>query len=130
MGKKSTASRRQRRMELRRANFLKIKNMYRRMSPQSRAWYDKMQKDGKEMHLQFTNRMNDAREERLEATLNSLKETWSSIGYNSEEIEMLSDAWMLTVILDPDRVQARSDKKESRRLTKAAQTSLTQRLAA
>lgn len=130
MGKKSTASRRQRRMELRRANFLKIKNMYRRMSPQSRAWYDKMQKDGKEMHLQFTNRMNDAREERLEATLNSLKETWSSIGYNSEEIEMLSDAWMLTVILDPDRVQARSDKKESRRLTKAAQTSLTQRLSA
>lgn len=129
MSKGSTMSRRQRRFELRRANFLKIKNMYGPLSVQGQAWYSKMREDGKMMHQQHVSRVMDAREEKLETTLNSLKETWANIGYNEAEVEMLSEAWMLTVILDEDRTQARLDKKESRRLMKEAHQSLTERTA-
>lgn len=127
MGKKSTASRRQRRMNLRRANFLKIKNMFGPFTPQGKAWYDKMREDGKEMHNQHISRMMDIREEKLEATLNSMKTTWANIGYNDSEIEMLAEAWMATVIKDPDHQQARADKKEARRLQAQAKASLIER---
>lgn len=130
MSKGSTMARRQRRFELRRANFLKIKNMYGPFSVQGQAWYSKMREDGNAAHQQHVSRVMDAREEKLETTLNSLKETWASMGYNESEVEMLSEAWMLTVILDSDRVQARLDKKESRRLMKQARQSFTERQSA
>ena len=127
MSKGTTMARRQRRFELRRANFLKIKNMYGPLSVQGQAWYDKMREDGKMAHQQHISRVMDAREEKLETTLNSLKETWTGMGYNEAEVEMLSEAWMMTVVKDSDRVQARLDKKESRRLMKQARQSFTER---
>ena len=127
MSKKSTISRRQRRMELRRANFLKIKSMYGPFTQQGQAWYSKMRQDGNAMHQQHLSRVMDAREEKLETTLNSLKETWTSMGYNEAEVEMLSTAWMTTAIKDEDRVQARADKKEARKLIAEAKASYTER---
>lgn len=127
MSKKGTASRRQRRLELRRANFLKIKSMYGPFTQQGQAWYSKMRQDGNAMQEQFLSRVMDAREEKLETTLNSLKETWTSMGYNAAEVEMLSEAWMLTAVKDPDRVTARADKKQSRKLMAEAKASYTER---
>lgn len=129
MSKGTTMARRQRRFELRRANFLKIKNMYGPLSVQGQAWYDKMREDGNAAHQQHVSRVMDAREERLESTLNSLKETWAGVGYNDTEIEMLSEAWMLTAVKDADRTQSRLDKKESRRLMQEAHSSLIERTA-
>ena len=127
MGKKSTMSRRQRRFELRRANFLKIKNMYSRFSPQAIAWYSKMQEDGKAAHEAQERRTMDQIEEQLEAKLKNLRETWSSMGYNEAEVAMLEEAWTLTAIKDSDRVQFRADKKKSRQLMKEAKESLVAR---
>lgn len=127
MSKKGTTSRRQRRLELRRANFLKIKSMYGPFTQQGQAWYSKMRQDGNAMQEQFLSRVMDAREEKLETTLNSLKETWTSMGYNTAEVEMLSEAWMLTAVKDSDRVAARADKKQSRKLMAEAKASYTER---
>ena len=127
MGKKSTMSRRQRRFELRRANFLKIKNMYSRFSPQAIAWYSKMQEDGKAAHEAQERRVMDQIEEQLEAKLKNLRETWASMGYNEAEVAMLEEAWTLTAIKDSDRVQLRADKKKSRQLMKEAKESLVAR---
>ena len=135
MGKKSTYSRRQRRMELRRANFLKIKNMYSRFSPQAIAWYSKMQEDGKAAHEVNERRSMDQVEEQLELRLKGnfdeetgkgfygLRNTWSDLGYNEAEITMLEEAWTLTTVKDPDRTQLRADKKQARKLRKQAQES-------
>jgi hypothetical protein len=133
MGKKSTYSRRQRRMELRRANFLKIKNMYSRFSPQAIAWYGKMQEDGKAAQEAQERLVNDQIEEQLELRLKGnydeetgkgfygLRNTWADLGYNKEEIELLEEAWISTTIKDPDHTERRADKKKANQLRKQAQ---------
>jgi hypothetical protein len=133
MGKKSTYSRRQRRMELRRANFLKIKNMYSRFSPQAIAWYNKMQEDGKAAHEAQERLVNDQIEEQLELRLKGnfdeetgkgfygLRNTWADQGYNKEEIELLEEAWIATTIKDADHAERRADKKKANQLRKQAQ---------
>jgi hypothetical protein len=130
MGNTTSYSRRQRRLELRRANFLKIKNMYGPLSVQGQAWYAKMREDGKAVHEAHTKMVTDNREEALQTKLNGLSETWTSMGYNEAEVEMLSEAWMMIVVLDPDRVQARKDKKAARKLRAQAHQSLLDRKAA
>jgi hypothetical protein len=120
MGKKSTQSRRQRRMELRRANFLKIKNMYSRFSEPAQAWYSKMQEDGKAAHEAHEKRVMDSIEEQLETKLKGLRSTWAELGYDSKEVEMLEEAWTLTAVKDKDRVQFRADKKRARELRREA----------
>ena len=133
MGKKSTYSRRQRRMELRRANFLKIKNMYSRFSPQAIAWYGKMQEDGKAAQEAQERLINDQIEEQLELRLKGnfdeetgkgfygLRNTWADLGYNKEEIELLEEAWIATTIKDADHTERRADKKKANQLRKQAQ---------
>ena len=116
MSKTTTGARRQRRSELRRANFLKIKNMYARFSPQAIGWYNKMQEDGRAAFLANENRVNDAMESQLQSILNGLKETWANSGYDASEIALLEEAWLLTTVKDADRVQRRADKKNAKQL--------------
>jgi len=66
-----------------------------------------------------------AQAERLEAALERMKETWSNIGYNKEEMAMLEEAWALTAI--KDRETYRADVKQSRKLMKEAAASLAAR---
>jgi hypothetical protein len=132
MSKNTTMSRRQRRHELRRANFLKIKNMFSRFSPQALAWYRKMQEDGKAAHEMNQKRSMDQIEEQLELRLKGnydpetkkgfygLRNTWADMGYNAAEIELLEEAWVMTAIKDADPVQRRADKKQSRKLMQEA----------
>ena len=135
MSKGSTTSRRQRRMELRRANFLKIKNMYSRFSPQAIAWYTKMAEDGNAAHEAHSKRVLDSIEEQLELRLKGnydeetgkgskgLRSNWSDMGYSAEEIEKLEEAWISTVIKASDRTERKADKKKARQLIKEAQES-------
>lgn len=126
MSKGTTQSRRQRRGQFKAAGYLKIKNMYGRFSEKGRAWYDKMAADGKAAHEANTDRVQDNIEHQLQIKLNSVKETWTSIGYNAEEIQKLEEAFALDSIKNKESY--REDKKESKKLRKEAQLSLQQRL--
>jgi hypothetical protein len=57
--------------------------------------------------------------------LESVKETWSNVGYNAEEIAKLEEAWALTVIRDKETW--REDRKKARLLQKEAQESRAKR---
>lgn len=126
MSKGSTMSRRQRRGQFKQMGYLKIKNMFGRFSEQGMAWYNKMQKDGREAHEAHVRRVEENIGEQLEIKLNSCKETWKSIGYNAKEIKLLEEAFALTSIKDNQTYRA--DKKESRRLQREASESLKSRL--
>lgn len=126
MSKGASQSRRQRRGQFRAAGYLKIKNMYGRFSEQGRAWYDKMAADGKAAHEAHVDRVQENIEHNLQIKLDSLKETWSSIGYNEDEIKKLEEAFAIDSIKNKESY--REDKKESKKLRKEAQLSLQQRL--
>jgi len=126
MAKGSSYSRRQRRGELRAAGFLKIKNMYSRLSPKALAWYNKMQADGNAAYDANEKARLDSIEEQLESKLKSLKETWTAMGYNAEEVSKLEEAWSLTAIKDSESYRA--DKKQANILQKEASSSLKARI--
>jgi len=119
-------ARKQRRQEYRQAGFLKIKNMYSRFSPQAIQWYNKMAEDGAAASEAYQKYVSDSIGDQLETKLNSLKETWASIGYDESEIKKLEEAWTLTVIKDSETYRA--DKKEASKLQKEASASLKARL--
>jgi hypothetical protein len=125
MGKTTSNSRRSRRAQMKAAGMLRVKNTYSYFSGPRQAWYKKTSEDGKAAQEATEKRTNDSIEEQLQSNLNKLKETWAEIGYNSEEIEMLNEAYILLAIKNKDTL--RSDKKEARKLMKAAKTSLMSR---
>jgi len=125
MSKTTSNSRRSRRAQMKAAGMLRVKNTYSYFSGPRQAWYKKTREDGKAAQEATEKRTNDSIEEQLQSNLNKLKETWAEIGYNSEEIEMLNEAYILLAIKHKDTL--RSDKKEARKLMKAAKTSLMSR---
>ncbi|MEN8835568.1 MAG: hypothetical protein ABF265_06055 [Polaribacter sp.] len=125
MSKTTSNSRRSRRAQMKAAGMLRVKNTYSYFSGPRQAWYAKTQEDGKAAQEANEKRTNDSIEEQLQAKLNNLKETWAEIGYNSEEIEMLNEAFILLSVKNKDTL--RSDKKEARKLMKDAKTSLMSR---
>jgi len=125
MGKGTTSARKQRRQSFSDAGFLKIKNQFGFFSPQARAWYDKMREDGKSSMEANTNRNNDAISDQLQLKLNAVKETWTEIGYNAEEVLKLEEAWTIQTIRDKETLK--EDKKLIKSLRKEAQESLAAR---
>lgn len=125
MGKTTSHSRRNRRAQMKAAGMLKVKNMYSPLSGQRQAWYKKTREDGVQSHEAFLKKVNDSIEEQLQTKLNNAKENWAEIGYNEAEIEMLSEAFILSSVKDKDNLRA--DKKEARRLMKEAKQSLMSR---
>jgi hypothetical protein len=137
MAKGTTMSRRQRRQDLRRANMLKVKNMFSRFSPQRMAWYSKMAEDGATAHEAHVKRVEDSIGDQLELRLkgnydeetskgfHGLRNTWAAQGYNEAEVSMLEEAWSLTVIKDKETYK--EDKKKSRDLMKKAAASRAKR---
>jgi hypothetical protein len=119
-------ARKQRRQDYRNAGFLKIKNMYSRFSPQAIQWYNKMAEDGAAASEAYQNMVSDSIGNQLELKLKSLKETWSSMGYNDKEVKLLEEAWSITAIKDTET--HRQDKKQSRKLQKEARASRKSRL--
>ena len=55
-----------------------------------------------------------------------MKKTWTQIGYNEAEIEMLSEAFFTLSVKNKQTL--REDKKSARKLLKQAKDSLTERL--
>jgi len=125
MSKTTSNSRRSRRAQMKAAGMLRVKNTYSYFSGPRQAWYKKTREDGKAAQEATEKRTNDSIEEQLQSNLNKLKETWAEIGYNSEEIEMLNEAFILLSVKNKDTL--RSDKKEARKLMKDAKTSLMSR---
>jgi len=125
MSKTTSFSRKQRRSQMREAGMLRVKNMYGFFSEQRQAWYKKMREDGIEAHEAHQKRVMDSIEEQLETKLNSQKETWIKMGYNTEEIEMLAEASALLNV--KYRETRREDKKNARQLMKDAKASLLSR---
>jgi len=125
MSKTTSNSRRSRRAQMKAAGMLRVKNTYSYFSGPRQAWYAKTREDGKAAQETNEKRTNDSIESQLQSKLNNLKETWAEIGYNSEEIEMLNEAFILLAVKNKDTL--RSDKKEARKLMKDAKTSLMSR---
>ena len=75
---------------------------------------------GRKMHSQHMDIVEQRNGELLEAKLESMKNTWREIGYNDAEINLLEEAWALTVFKDSETY--REDKKKSRQLMKEANT--------
>lgn len=123
----ASIARKQRRMNYRDAGFLKIKNMFSRFSPQGIAWYTKMAEDGAAANEAYQKYVSDSVADQLQTKLNGLKETWAGIGYNTEEISKLEEAWSITVITDKETYRA--DRKLARKLQKEAHASLQSRAA-
>ena len=88
--------------------------------------------NGKRLHQMHLDRIEQANAERLERILEGytneegekvpgLKDNWKEQGYNQKEIDMLEEAWSLSVIKDKETYQA--DKKKRRALQKEATAS-------
>ena len=89
--------------------------------------------NGRKLHQQHLDinekRNHEMLERKLEGYTNEegehvdgLKDTWRKIGYNDKEINMLEEAWALSVVKDKETYQA--DKKKRRQLQKDAKASL------
>ena len=92
--------------------------------------------NGRKLHQQHLDRQEKLNAERLERILegytnedgehvNGLKDTWRAVGYNDKEIDMLEEAWALSVV--KDKSTYREDKKKIKALQKEAQASLASR---
>lgn len=92
--------------------------------------------NGRKLHQQHLDMQEKANAERLERKLegyidengervNGIKDTWRAVGYNDAEIEMLEEAWALSVIRDKETY--REDKKKIKQLQRDAQASLASR---
>lgn len=88
--------------------------------------------NGRKLHQMHLDRIEQANAERLERILEGytneegekvpgLKDNWKEQGYNQKEIDMLEEAWALSVIKDKETYQA--DKKKRRALQKEAKAS-------
>jgi len=126
MGRSTTNSRKAKRKQFQISKYLKIKNMFGRFSPEGIAWANKMREDGLKMHEAHVNRVNDQIEDALQSKANSMKETWTKIGYNDSEIAMLEEAFFNLSIKNKNTY--REDKKAARKLMKDASNSLKSRL--
>jgi len=126
MAKKTTASRRQRRAQLRAMGYLKIKNQLSPLSPGGKELRDSLRSNSKAAKEAFEKRIMDQLEEQLSQKVESLKETWKQVGYNDSEIEMLSEAFFTLSVKNKQTL--REDKKAARKLIKDAKNSQIERL--
>jgi len=126
MAKTTTASRRQRRAQFRAMGYLHIKNMFGRFSEQGLAWYKKTGDDGRVSHENTERAVLERTEDFLQTKANIMKETWASIGYNTEEIAMLEEAFFTLAVKNQETI--RENKKEARKLHNDARKSLNSRL--
>ena len=94
------------------------------------------QENGRKLHQQHLDANEKRNHQRLERILegytdadgnhvDGLKDTWKGTGYNSKEMEMLEEAWSLSVIKDKSTYQ--EDKKKRKSLIKQANASLASR---
>lgn len=81
--------------------------------------------NGRKIHQQNLDANDKVNHSMLEAKLESMKETWASIGYNKSEIDKLEEAWSLSVIKDKET--RKEDKKTIKKLQREVQESFQSR---
>lgn len=118
-------NRRQRRLMMKQNGMLKYLSKLSFFHPTRAAIRQQNMENGRKIQEARLDAAEKAQAERLEAALERMKETWSNIGYNKEEMTMLEEAWALTAI--KDRETYRADVKQSRKLMKEAAASLAAR---
>jgi len=89
-----------------------------RNTEEGRELYRRLRQEGEDAHTLNTNRANDSISDQIQTKLDSVKESWKTLGHNKGEIKLLEEAWLLTTIKDKETYRA--DKKEAKRLMKEA----------
>jgi len=113
-------TRRQRRYMLKERGILKQVSKLSFFNPVRSNLRTQNMENGRKMHSQHMDILEQRNGELLEAKLESMKNTWREIGYNDAEINLLEEAWSLTTIKDPETYRA--DKKRARQLMNEANT--------
>lgn len=111
-------NRRQRRFQLKAASMLRIKNMYGPYTEVGQLWYNKTREEGAQLEAQNRAAVEEARDRFYAAKDESMRNHLKESGYTEEQIELLQEAWALTVIKDPETYRA--DRKRARELRKQA----------
>jgi len=111
-------NRRQRRYMLKERGILKQISKLSFFSETRTKIREQNMEQGRKMHQAWLDHIEKQHGEALEQKLESVKETWASIGYNAKEIAMLEEAWALTAIKDKETW--RQDIKKARQLQKEA----------
>ena len=112
-------TRRQRRYMLKQNGILKRVSKLSFFNPTRTAIRNQNIEQGKKLHEQHMDVLEQRTAARLETILENCKANWRVSGYNDQEIALLEEAWSLTVI--KDRETYRADKKRSRELTRQAE---------
>lgn len=112
-------NRRQRRWQLKAAGMLRVKNMYGPFTEVGKLWYTKTREEGGKLEKQNALAIERQRDEFYAQKEADMRVSYESFGYNKEQIDLLIEAWVLTVIKDPETYRA--DRKAARELRKQAQ---------
>lgn len=114
-------NRRQRRFMLKQQGVLKLLS---KMDPlgEVRTNFRKQNlENGRKIHQQNIDANDKVNHAMLEEKLEAMKETWTKIGYNAEEITKLEEAWSLSIIKDKET--RKEDKKKIKQLQREVQES-------
>lgn len=111
-------NRRQRRWQLKAAGMLRVKNMYGPFTEVGKLWYNKTREEGGNLQKQNTLRYERQRDEFYAQKEADMRVSFEAFGYTKEQIDLLIEAWVLTVIKDPETYRA--DRKAARELRKKA----------
>ena len=116
-------NRRQRRMQLKAAGMLKVKNMYGPFTEIGQLWYNKTREEGNKLEQTMNARLEKTRDEFYAEKDASMRENLKELGYSKKQIDLMQEAWAITVIKDKetyraDRKRANDLLKQARALTK------------
>ena len=118
-------NRRQRRHMLKQQGVLRMLGKMDPMGEVRTNFRQQNLENGRKIHQQNIDAMEKVNHAMLEEKLESMKETWTKIGYNKEEIVKLEEAWSLSVIRDKET--RKEDKKKIKQLQREVQESFRSR---
>lgn len=118
-------NRRERRFKLKEQGILKYLSKKSFLDPIRANFRAECMKTGKRIQEIRLTKIQKQWEETFNVKLESMKETWYSIGYNAEEMVWLEEA--ATIGFVKDKETYREDKKEARMLMQRAKKSLVSR---
>ena len=111
-------NRRQRRFQLKAAGMLRVKNLYGPYTEVGQLWYNKTREEGAQLEAQNRARVEEARDRFYAEKDEAMRANLKASGYTEEQIELLQEAWALTVIKDKETY--REDRKKARDLRNQA----------
>ena len=112
-------NRRQRRHMMRQQGILKYLSKLDFLGEVRSNFRTQNMENGRKLHQQNIDANDKVNHSMLEAKLESMKDTWKSIGYNKSEIDKLEEAWALSTIKDKET--RKEDKKTIKKLQREVQ---------